>query len=230
MPILQEGFNVPKGYRLKMNSDKPENQWKLTRERDGRQFNATNRDFNAIDSSFDNFISKSIDRLIQSQDKVKILDIAGGMGSWTADELAHKYGDHVTVYNVDVLANRFNHEPNVYPIQGDAEHIPLSDNSVDIAYSYQYIFYYRVNNDLEGELRALEEIRRVLKPGCSAAIDELYISYARSKEAKQYEHSLGASFSFVKRNLPFVDRLRFFVFNPFRSPRMLIMTKPNSQT
>jgi len=98
-------------------------------------------------------------------DKI-VLDIASGTGYGTqllAKTAKHVYGVDVAQDAIDYAKKNYSRK-NVTFLLGDAERIPLEDNSVDVVVSFETIEHIK---DYQG---FLAEIKRVLKPGGQAIV------------------------------------------------------------
>lgn len=230
---MSKEFNIPSGYVLKTHEDgipKRKN-WQLIRSLDGAATDVTNNRFVTIDDYFNNSISRAIGSLIQSQKHVKILDLAGGIHSEAVDDIALWYGDSVTAFNVDIATQPYeplSFDNNSFAVQGDVERLPVADEAIDIVYSAQLLPYYRHRKDFEGELRILKEIKRVLRPGGVAILDEYYFSSLNPFQLQQKGEELGIQFSLEKRNTTLLRNIQIFIDNGFHKPNILVMRKPLS--
>ena len=102
-----------------------------------------------------------------------MLDIGAGEKAQAASDLAVKYQkkpDKLHVLAVDLTA-ALDHPSKASQIRGNAFHLPLRDNTIDLAYSRQSVTY-----AAEGSSpllrQSLYEAARVLKPGGIFFIDD----------------------------------------------------------
>lgn len=94
----------------------------------------------------------------------RYLDVGCGDGRWTTD-LTHQLGKGTTATGIDISARAVGFarliSPHIDYQVFDGSHLPFPDRSFDLATSIEVIEHI----DDEGELRHLEEIGRVLRPG-----------------------------------------------------------------
>ena len=115
---------------------------------------------------------KKFTRKLDIQDNYNILDVACGTGD-VGFEILKKYSVSITGIDlspkmVELAQGKARQKKldNITFIQGDAENLPLNDNSVDcltISYGFRNISNYEI---------ALSEFHRVLKPGGKLGILE----------------------------------------------------------
>src|SRR5690606_25853177 len=131
-------------------------------------FYLSHRRFDEIDTYFSGMVSQHIEELLgKIHDRpVRILDLGGGVGSAAVRDVQQKYGDRVTVINVDI-AHEKQEENNVQRVQAEVEHLPFATGSIDMAYSYQlFPFLKRLQKEHDQHVRqGVAEIARVLSPG-----------------------------------------------------------------
>lgn len=105
-------------------------------------------------------------------DDAHILELGCGTAMHTRDIASAGSGRHVTALEVDEIAHGNNMQisdlPNVTFVLAGAEAIPLSDASVDIVLMFKSLHHVPV----EEMDRAMQEIKRVLRPGGLAYISE----------------------------------------------------------
>lgn len=108
---------------------------------------------------------------------MKVLEVGCGSGAYTT-YVARAVGPEGTVYALDIqpgmleqlkkkLARPENADiRNVRPVEASAYDIPLEDGSLDLAYTIAVL------QEIPDRVKALAEIRRVLKPGGIMAVTE----------------------------------------------------------
>ena len=105
-----------------------------------------------------------------SLDGKHILELGCGSAVITRDIAEAGENRRVTALEVDEIAHANNLQitdlPNVDFILAGAEDIPLADETVDVAFMFKSLHHVPV--DLMGQ--AMQEIRRVLKPGGSVSM------------------------------------------------------------
>ena len=108
---------------------------------------------------------------------MKVLDLGCGSGIFTI-YAARTVGDKGTVYALDIQPEMLNQlkvklnscsngEYNiVIPIKGDASNIPIESSSLDLVYIISTL------QEISERQKALDEVKRVLKPGGILAVSE----------------------------------------------------------
>lgn len=100
---------------------------------------------------------------------VRLLDLGCGPGSITAD-FANHVGDGGSIVGVDqspdaiAIARAEATRPNVEYREGSVYELPFPDESFDVAYGHQILQH------LSDPVAALQEVRRVLRPGGLVAV------------------------------------------------------------
>lgn len=145
--------------------------WGVLSRQDKEAFLLTERAFSQIDRFFGHLPSRLIEfYLSRSQsDQVRILDIGGGRDATAAREIASRYPS-AQVLNVDIVAIN-ECRGNLASIRGDICDLRLPDASIDFAYSHQVLPYMSREDNFVRQIRVIDGIFRVLKPGGAATID-----------------------------------------------------------
>ena len=114
------------------------------------------------------------------KNRMKILEIGCGSGAFTTF-IARVVGSNGKVYALDIqsgmleqLKNKLSKPENkdinnIVPKLASAYDLPFSDNSLDLVYMVS------VFQEIPATTKALEEIKRVLKPGGILAISEFFV-------------------------------------------------------
>jgi hypothetical protein len=133
---------------------------------DGRYIFLTNREFDEVDGALNHLPSQAIEaRIALGNVPVAVLEIGGGWMAKVALEYGRKYGENVTVTNLDVLLpENTSHFGPVKAVLGCATEMPIESESQDVVYS-TFTLTYLSEDDL---LAAFLEVARVLKPGGQA--------------------------------------------------------------
>jgi ubiquinone/menaquinone biosynthesis C-methylase UbiE len=108
---------------------------------------------------------------------MKVLEVGCGSGAYTT-YVARAVGPEGTVYALDIqpgmleqLKKKLTRQENadirnIRPVEASAYDIPLEDSSLDLAYTIAVL------QEIPDRVKALAEIRRVLKPGGIMAVTE----------------------------------------------------------
>ncbi len=154
---------------------------------DGKQeYFLANRSFEEVNAYFSGQIGQSIVEMYSKnpQEKINILDLAGGTKSQAIKDINEIYGPRVNAFNVDIVHN-VQQDQNVLRVQGSATELPIANESMDVIYCRQFLpFLNRFNRDHSLQVeRVLAEVARILKPGGIAFLDdEEEISGLRSQD------------------------------------------------
>lgn len=100
----------------------------------------------------------------------RVLDLACGVGS-TASHLSRRYRARVTGLDSDpeFLTEARERDPEVAWVLGDAEAIPCPDGSFDVVFAECFLSTFADPGP------ALNEVRRVLRPGGRLALSDVYL-------------------------------------------------------
>lgn len=165
---IYEGYSVggnPTDVQVLVSADKKES------------FLLLDRTFSEVDSDLGQTVSLFIEYYIShSQHPVTILDIAGGVKSQSAQDLANIYSDCVKVTNIDIAAEERQLGPNAQAHRMDALNLQFADSSFDLVYSYQFLPWLGTTGIFSRTTRAILEATRVLKPGGTAILHETFYS------------------------------------------------------
>lgn len=128
-----------------------------------------NKDHKTVDYTLGKWVSFEIIRRIKSgSTPVAVLDVGGGSDSEAAVGFKKKFGDDISITNLDLVLREDLDPKDVARILGRADEIPLPDASMDVIYStYAFLWMSR-----EMQERALREIARVMRPGGRALIHQ----------------------------------------------------------
>lgn len=136
----------------------------------------TNRDHETVDYILGKWVSFEIIKRIKSGTApVAVLDVGGGSDSGAAIGFKKKFGDDISITNLDLVLREDLDPKDVVRILGRADEIPLPDASKDVIYStFAFLWMSR-----EMQERALREIARVMRPGGRALIhQQLYPAHS----------------------------------------------------
>lgn len=129
----------------------------------------TNRDHETVDYILGKWVSHEIRKRIKGGVvPVETLDIGGGSDSGAAIGFKKKFGDDISIANLDLVLREDLDPQGVERILGRADEIPLPDASKDVFYS-SFAFLWMSREMQEGALR---EIVRVMKSGGRALIHQ----------------------------------------------------------
>ncbi|MBU2894776.1 malonyl-ACP O-methyltransferase BioC [Colwellia sp. D2M02] len=137
----------------------PTEQIRFTRKNIAKTFGSASESYD-VSARLQRFSGKHLMPWLPEQDDLTVLDLGSGTGFFT-DLLASKY-QRVIGLDIATQMLRFaqeNRNESITWVEGDAHHIPLQDNSIDLIYSNLVIQWF---NPLDN---AVKEILRVLKPG-----------------------------------------------------------------
>jgi len=155
------------------------------------EFNIKNRSFLEVDMYFSQGISNTINELLNKRPsrQIQVLDLAGGTESQAVKDIEKEkeFGNRVVAFNID-FAQNIEKGDGSRRVQGDAINIPLTDSSIDVVYSRQFLPFMRRFDPGHGlqVKRVLSEVARVLKPGGIAFLDdEEELSGAKSDKKRQ---------------------------------------------
>lgn len=195
----------------------------------------TNRDLWRVDLLLEGKLLPLIERIeVEKAENcsVKVLDCPGGVDSVASFDMAIRHPD-IKVYSVDLMAGagRKPSGNNFQEIRADAFHLPFASKSIDLLYSWGFLFYFIREKRTNQISQLLEEFIRVLKEGGVILIQGNYGDITNNlPDKEEFEHRAGVSIRPSRAYSPrFHKVLRYLPFLKFFEDRATIIQKlPNT--